>query len=91
MVVPLLQLAQEGSVAAASTARAVADALTGVAAAEAAEAAAWRPKLAEALSALGAAGDADAAAAAERLQRSARCQKSGVLNWGSPSVGAEAS
>lgn len=82
---PLLQLAQEASVAAASTARAAADALAAVAAAEAAEAAAWQPKLAEALAALGAAGDADALAAAERLQRSACCRTSGVLNWGLPS------
>jgi hypothetical protein len=63
-----LQLSQEASVATASTARAVADALATVARAETADVQAWRPKLADALMALGAAGEADAAAAAERLQ-----------------------
>lgn len=55
--------------AAASTAKAVLEALAGVARAQAPEAAAWRPKLQAALAALGAAGDSGAAAAAERLQR----------------------
>jgi hypothetical protein len=71
-VVSVLQfnfVPQAGSVAAASTARAVSEALGSVARVQAPQAAPWRPKLAAALASLGAAGDAGAAAAAERLQR----------------------
>ena len=64
----VLYHSKEGSVAAASAARAVADALIDVSRADSPAVGTWRPKLAAALATLGASGVASAAAAADRLQ-----------------------